>query len=221
MKIYLKIIARATVERKPPVGGCPQIWAILPHCGAIGPASALQGSPWKLLGNCRGRSRPHAKTSGWAITALLAAPINQGGKSTYRGVAWVFDVGPLCHGGAIFGALGPVGRLPATGSAQGAPRHAPQRRARREQGEGLHHLVPISRIRMPAPFLILKRSCGSAGLLCSWAPSLLWQSTFQYKIWKICVQLLLHLQIEKSAFYTHYYTTKISHTKYITFLLSK
>ena len=35
--------------QKPPIGKCPQIWAILPHCGAMGPTS-LQETSRKLPG---------------------------------------------------------------------------------------------------------------------------------------------------------------------------
>ena len=48
--------------QKPPVGKCPQIWAVLPHCGATWPTSVLREIPRKLPRICPGGSRPHPKT---------------------------------------------------------------------------------------------------------------------------------------------------------------
>ena len=48
--------------QKPPVGKCPQIWAVLPHCGATWPTSVLREISRKLAGVCPGGSRPHHKT---------------------------------------------------------------------------------------------------------------------------------------------------------------
>ena len=72
--------------QKPPIGKCPQIWAILPHCGRETlPTSVLQGVSRKLQRNCPGGSRPPPKNPEWAISGCTNQP---GEKNCPQESAW-------------------------------------------------------------------------------------------------------------------------------------